>query len=385
MDYIRQIASCVKLTLVPRHAPVVFLLAALSIHDVTTEPAAKPGAYRFTDHSVLRPWVTRVWFARLFPLLPRWLAANLVTLMSTGTLVAIVGASLAADWMGPVYFALLQLGALQLYVAGDHLDGMQAVASGTTSPLGDFLDHHCDLWAGCVLCLGFWSLPRNAPLWELYLLTVLLITGFAITYLERAERKALHFTAWGTLEAIAILTAFYLSWCFAPARAWWNGELFGGVARHFLPAVAGMAMAIGAILIIGRRLRVVPAPLILSTTTLVALAAWCVRAELPPLWGWLVVALTGADYVALVMQAHTTARARPWPDFVPPVATAALWAVSAVISAAPANPNAATAPRALLISLTIWLLVRYAVTLTRTISGWRRHWVWKNEAPVAVP
>ena len=342
---------------------------------MTTDPAAAPGSYRFTDHSVLRPWVTRVWFARLFPLLPRWLAANVVTLVSTGTLAAVITASFFADWLGPMRYALLQLVALQLYVAGDHLDGMQAVASGTTSPLGDFLDHHCDLWAGCVLCFGFWSLAGTAPLWELYLLTVLLIAGFAITYVERAEQKALHFTAWGTLEVIAILTAFYVSWCIPAVRAWWLGDLAPGMARHVLPVAAASAIAIGAIVVIARRLEQLPAPFILNVATLVLLALWCVLSGTPPLWGWVVVALTGADYVAQVMQAHTTDRARPWPDVIPPLVTAALWAV----------PGDSAAPRALLAGLTVWLVIRYVVTLTRIISGWRRHWVWMNVSPETNP
>ena len=245
---------------------------------------------------MLRPWVTRVWFARLFPLLPRWLAANIVTLMSTGALASVLIASLAADRIGPAIFALVQLIAMQLYVAGDHLDGMQAVASGTTSPLGDFLDHHCDLWAGCVLCYGFWRLIGSTPAWLLPVLIVFMIVGFAITYVERAERKALHFTAWGTLEAIVIVTAFYLSWCFAPIRAWWMQPLVGDWPRTMLIAGLGVLMALGIIVVIARRLSRVPVPLLLFVATLVALATWIYRQEfalLPPLVGWLAIVLAG--------------------------------------------------------------------------------------------
>lgn len=309
-----------------------------------------------------------MWFSRLFPLLPRWLAANVVTLLSTGTLASVMAGALFAAELGPTWFALLQLIALQLYVAGDHLDGMQAKASGTASPLGDFLDHHCDLWAGCVLCFGFWSLTATAPLWELYAMTVVLATGFAITFVERAERKALHFTAWGTLEAIAILSAFFLSWCVPAVRAWWLGEIWRGLPRHMLVAALGTAMALGAIGIIARRLQRLPAPLILNIATLVALAAWCVRSGVSPLWGWFAVTIAAADYVALVMQAHTTTRTRPWPDFVAPVAVLALWIVPAADAASPA----------LWVGLTAWLSVRYVVTITRILSGWRQHWVWIN-------
>ena len=76
-----------------------------------------------------------------------------------------------------------------------------------------------------------------------------------------------------------------------------------------------------------------------------------------------------------MIYAHTTTQSRPWPDVVPSGATLALWLL-------PADTGT---QRSILIGLTAWLVVRYAVTLTRIISGWRRHWVWKNEASARVP
>lgn len=318
---------------------------------------------------MLRPWVTRVWFARLFPLLPGWLAANIVTLMSTGALASVLLASWGADRIGPVACALVQLVAMQLYVAGDHLDGMQAVASGTTSPLGDFLDHHCDLWAGCVLCYGFWRLIGATPAWLLPALIGLMIVGFAITYVERAERKALHFTAWGTLEAMAIVTAFYLSWCVAPVRAWWMRPLAGDVPRTMLIAGLGMCMAIGVIVVIARRLTRVPVPLFVFVATIVALAGACFgRLGLTPIVAWLVVVLAGAEFVARVMRAHTTPDAVTWPDPVAALGALLLWTV-------PVGSGVTDGAVAIVLA---WLGVKYVVTLTRIVRGWRHHWVWVN-------
>ncbi len=335
---------------------------------MTSETPPPTGSYEFTDRSVLRPWVTQVWFSRLFPLLPRWLAANLVTLLSTGTLGAIVVGSLFADRLGPTKLALLQLLALQLYVAGDHLDGMQAKASGTTSPLGDFLDHHCDLWAGCVLVFGYWSLAGNAPLWVLYAMTIILISSFAITYAERAEQKRLHFTAWGTLEVIAILTAFYVAWMIPPVRTFLLLDLAPGLPRHLLVAGLGTSICLGAIVVIARRLKRLPLPLLLNVVTLIGFAAWCLTNNVTPLWGWALIALVGADYVARLMHAHTTTVPRPWPDLVAPAGLLILWF----------SNLGDVGPQMLLVGASLWLVVRYAWTLTRIISGWRRHWVWVN-------
>ena len=292
--------------------------------------------------------------------------------MSTGALASVLIASFASDRIGPTVFALVQLIAMQLYVAGDHLDGMQAVASGTTSPLGDFLDHHCDLWAGCILCYGFWRLIGSTPAWLLPMLIVLMIVGFAITYVERAERKALHFTAWGTLEAIVIVTVFYLSWCFALIRTWWMQPLVGDWPRTMLIAGLGMLMAVGIIVVIARRLSRVPVPLLVFVATLVALAAWISREQFAPLltpWlGWLAIVLTGADYVARVMRAHTTHQPRPWPDFATPGFVTLLWF----------GPGYEGFPMQVFLVMLLWLVLRYAYTMVRILFAWRHHWVWIN-------
>ena len=91
------------------------------------EPSRHP-TYAFTDRSLTRPTLTRVLFAPLHRLVPPWLAANFVTLISFGMLLVVLGLALVPG-LSPallaVAFALCHL----VYVAGDHLDGMQAIAA----------------------------------------------------------------------------------------------------------------------------------------------------------------------------------------------------------------------------------------------------------------
>lgn len=321
----------------------------------------------------MRPWVTRVWFARLFPLLPRWLAANLVTLFSTGVLAGVLVAAVYADHLGAAAFALIQFVAIQVYVAGDHLDGMQATATGTTSPLGDFLDHHCDLWAALVLVFGFWRLIAPAPSWMLVLHVLLVLTAFAITYVERAERRHLHFTSLGTLELIVIASAFYLSWLVPAARAWWGAPLWHDVPWSALVYWLGAAIAAGVIVVIARRLVRIPAALLVAAAQWLVLAAWCLHTGLPSLATWALLSLFGAEYVARVMRAVAVPGTRPWPDAFGTLLVAALWLWP---------DGAAVIPAAWAVG--IWATVRYGLTLVRILVGWREHWVWRNGAALAV-
>jgi phosphatidylglycerophosphate synthase len=337
------------------------------------DESAPPAAYQFTDSSVTRPLLTRVWFTRLFPFVPRWLAANLVSLLACGSLLTVLALSLAPGGWSETAIALVFFAALQIYVAGDHLDGMQAVASGTASPLGDFVDHYCDLWAGSILVFGFWSLLGTAPPAALYAMTVVLIAAFATTYAEREADGRLHFTAWGALEANMILALFLLSWAVPPVRAWWRSPSPVGVPWYAFGAGIVVAMGIGAVVIVGRRMRRIPAPLFIAVTGVIALAMLVARRhELRPVEGWFLLALLGGRYVARVMHGYLVPARRSWPD---PLATAvvialAIWDVISGIPASAVRSGAAI--------LGAYLAVTLIITLAGIFAKQRRYWVWMN-------
>ncbi|MGH7655657.1 MAG: hypothetical protein ACREN6_13440 [Gemmatimonadaceae bacterium] len=339
------------------------------------DEGAPPAAYQFTDSSVTRPLLTRVWFTRLFPFVPRWLAANLVSLLACGSLLTVLALSLAPSGLSETAIALVFFAALQVYVAGDHLDGMQAVASGTASPLGDFVDHYCDLWAGCILVFGFWSLLGTAPPVALYAMTVVLIAAFATTYAEREADGRLHFTAWGALEANMILALFLLSWAVPAVRAWWRSPSPFGVPWYTFAAGLVVAMALGAVVIVGRRMRRLPAPLVMALAGLIALAMVVTRRqELRPVEGWLLLGLLGGRYVARVMHGYLMPARRSWPD---PLATTAvialaIWDVAGGLPAAAVRPGAAV--------LGAYLALTLLTTLAGIFRKQRRYWVWTNQS-----
>lgn len=337
------------------------------------DESAPSAAYQFTDSSVTRPLLTRVWFTRLFPFVPRWLAANLVSLLACGSLLTVLVLSLAPGGWSETAIALVFFAALQVYVAGDHLDGMQAVASGTASPLGDFVDHYCDLWAGCILVFGFWSLLGTAPPVALYAMTVVLIVAFATTYAEREADGRLHFTAWGALEANMILALFLLSWAVPPVRAWWRSASPAGVPWYAFAAAVVVAMALGAVVVIGRRMRRLPAPLVLAVAGLIALGALVTRRhELRPAEGWILLGLLGGRYVARVMHGYLVPARRSWPD---PVATVTVIAL-AIWDFAGALPSAVVRPGAAVLGA--YLALTLLITLAGIVAKQRRYWVWLN-------
>lgn len=341
--------------------------------SVPPTDSSTPTSYCFTDRSLVRPALMRWWFSRLFPLLPRWLAANFVTLLSTGALLVVLAMSLTPARWNPALVAVVFFVTMQLYVAGDHLDGMQAVASGTASPLGDFLDHYCDLWAGCILVFGFWALLGTAGRGALLGMEALLILGFAVTYAEREERKALHFTRYGTLEAMVILSGFFLSWTVPSIRAWWQSEASPGIPWYYGIVVTGAAMAIGAIAVIVRRMRTLPLPIVVFTLALAAMTGALARAtSVSALTAWFLVAAYGASYVARVMHGYLVPGRRSWPDIVGTFLAIGFAAWCGVGARSTDRVSSAA------FGLSVYFGVSALLSLGRIVASLSRYWVWIN-------
>ena len=132
-------------------------------------------------------------------------------------------------------------------------------------------------------------------------------------------------------------------------------------------------MALGAIVIIGRRMRRIPAPLVLAVAGLIALATLVARRqELRPVEGWLLLGLFGGRYVARVMHGYLVPARRSWPD---PIATAvviglAIWDFAGGLPSAAVRPGAAV--------LAAYLTITLLITLGGIFAKQRRYWVWVN-------
>eukprot|EP00440_Ansanella_granifera_P048071 gb/GFBE01052072.1/.p1 GENE.gb/GFBE01052072.1/~~gb/GFBE01052072.1/.p1 ORF type:complete len:419 (+),score=72.76 gb/GFBE01052072.1/:1-1257(+) len=109
------------------------------------------------------------WWNPVATLLPRWLAPNLITV--TGTIgVCLTTALLVSksptfsESTTPAVYILAAVG-IFLYQTLDAIDGKQARATGTSSPLGQICDHGCDsLASSLVLCCTFVAMQVGFPL-----------------------------------------------------------------------------------------------------------------------------------------------------------------------------------------------------------------------------
>lgn len=249
-----------------------------------------------------------MYFVRIFRLVPGWLTANLITLPGFAATGAMFALAVGSGRVGSATLALASFVALQVYVVADHLDGMQALASGTAAPLGEFLDHFSDSISGMfVAFVAFELMPgvpeavRTSVLW-LYLM------AFIATYQERAERGRLHFARVGALEGIVIVSVFLLTSAFSWGRAFWHGALFAGIPGYAL--VVGIAYVVfaGTVALMVRRMGGTPRPFLLHAVASAVLAAAVTlgvgSGALDSWLAWALVCAHGAAYLATAMQPH---------------------------------------------------------------------------------
>jgi len=118
-------------------------------------------SYKSINHSLINAFYSRYWLPYAFKLIPEKMSANLVSIIgSVGAWVAFL--ILSGVVAGPMSFVgrrspwLFGLAALFIffYHTMDNLDGMQARRTGSTGPLGEFVDHWFDAFNSFLIPLG---------------------------------------------------------------------------------------------------------------------------------------------------------------------------------------------------------------------------------------
>lgn len=333
----------------------------------------EPPEYEFTDSSLVRPVATRVYFLRMFRLVPRWLTADFITLLGFGATVGMFLLALFSTSVAPGTLAAASFVALQAYVMADHLDGMQALAAGTGSPLGEFLDHFSDCVSGAFVafvCLelmpGLGEGVRASLLW-LYLL------AFIATYQERAEARRLHFARFGALEGIVILSVFLATSALPAGRAFWETPLRWGPPGYWVLVAIAYAAFGGTVATILVRMRKAPASFVLhaaASATLALAGTKGVGSGVLDSWlAWALVSAHGAGYLATVMQPHLFG-GRPRVDF------PALLLAAGLVLALAAGDFRWTQGVAL--ATLAYLVLGATRSVYGVLHAYRHAWVWVN-------
>ncbi len=306
------------------------------------------------------------WFVQWMPPV---VPANLLTLGSSGCMWVMLWltttaaeATVLAPWC-----MVLMAG----YVIYDHADGMHSRRTGTSSPLGEFLDHFTDVFHGAIAVVVMFLVAgrEDSPLLGPVLWAVTL--AGAATMMEERERKQLYFGFIGPLEGMLLTIAYFASWCCAAAAGWWHAPLVGSCTVFEAVMIGGAAGSLLTAASCVRRIGRVPAAL---AGFGLAGVVWCGLGLWREVTWWevaLLLTLHGADYTGRVIASHLRGIPAPRPDWVAPVAIG----IAAV--AGRSSPWVTVA-------VAIYLLGRNVALVVGFLKVFGGYWRWRNQ-PVVPP
>jgi len=166
--------------------------------------------YQVKDSSVLLPYFKKYIVSHAIKLVPWFVPANIVTMISNCFLYGALILSFLHQPGQHYDFPLIAFG-IFMYVLGDHLDGMQAKRTGTGSALGEFCDHYLYAFNNGIAYVIVMNLYGITNVYLVSFVFYISYMTHALSMYEEYRTKWLVFEKLGTLEGLFILLAVILT------------------------------------------------------------------------------------------------------------------------------------------------------------------------------
>ena len=320
--------------------------------------------YRVQDSSFITPVFKQWLVAPLFRLMPWGIPANIITIFSN--LLMYIALYLAlAEWPGhTLRFILIPLLVFG-YAIGDHMDGMQAKRTGTSSALGELCDHYLDIFNNGILlyivCLSF---HITHPV----LIAFFLTAGYlphAVMFYEQFTTKWLYFEKIGSLESLLILIMCIMLSAIEPIYRLALTPLIGGFTVAEVLFILSSSGAFITLLRVVRRAHITDVRFYMFCALLLTVACTATSFLSPTAIFYVITAYSGL-YIGNLQRGHLADGKKRFPNFVVP-----LFMIAAFVFEPLRQP------------VYMWALYTYLACHTLWIGGnafriLRGFWVWKN-------
>ena len=327
-------------------------------------------SYNCIDKSLLLSYFKNYYVRFYFKFVPRFLTANYITLLSSFLNLIMLFVLVAKP--NSSLLAIVAVFCIHGYVVGDHLDGMQAKETKTGSPMGEFLDHYLDVYNGSIVLYVVLELFGNIPVEVFFVLFWLNFLAFGATMMEELETGNLTFGKIGTLEGIAVLIIFLISWAIPPLRKLWECEMIAGYQWYWLiPITIGLGYIFTTMDILFR-IRFVPNHYLSFSVTSLTLLYILYYSEVSRLNAWILITLIGGEYIAKVMESYLLRKKSRHPDLYASLLVYVLFGL--ILLGLIQQPLV----RSIMIALSIYLAARVVWIFTRVIIALKMYWHWIN-------
>jgi phosphatidylglycerophosphate synthase len=320
--------------------------------------------YRVKDFSIVTPGFRDYVVQPVMKFVPWGLPANIITIFSNSLMFLALIIAIYGNPFSKINFIAISI-LIFLYALGDHIDGMQAKRTKTSSALGELFDHFLDSFnTGILLMILFAVFQIHNPYIVVFILSVNYLAHATVFY-EQYKTGWLYFEKIGSLEVVFFTCIMILLNCIKPFSNLFSYNMaFGITFIEWLLLASSIGTLITFIKTAYRaRIKELKFYIYLLLLTLISLIlvkglSWitiCV-----------IITLYSAYYIGSLMRGHLVDGKSYLPDFAIPVIL-----VFAFITHRLAE------------SITIYgviLLLLFGIAFVFSISIYtlRKYWVWKN-------
>ena len=317
--------------------------------------------YRVKDFSIVTPWFRETVVRPLLAYIPWRIPANYITLGSNLFMFAALLLSMLSVENRYVFFVVPVL--VFSYVIGDHLDGMQAKRTGTSSALGEFFDHFLDIFNNGILVMIVCSLMGVSPWIFIICLTVSYIAHSAI-FFEQLKTGWLIFEKFGALEAVILILFIIASLYFIPVHEFLLSPAYRQLTWFELFMLASAAIALITWIKTIYRVKAVNGKYISFVIAMIVIMAVLIPGG-NSLNAFVIITLFSIVYIGNNQRSHLTGMRENWPDFIVPAMLAISFYTGLYFEG-------------ITNVIIIYLAIRVLWIAYTTISILRQYWVWRN-------
>ncbi len=335
----------------------------------------KPYAYTYVDDSILLPYF-KIYVAFFHRFIPYQLTANFITCFSSAVMWVFLFIAFLPVHLKEPFLAIVSLLCLHTYAVGDTLDGMQAKNTGTSSPLGQFLDHYFDTYNNAITFLMVYTILNLHTPSLLYITLWIGFLTFAAVMAEEKVTGSLYFGKIGVLEGLLAFGILLLSFTYKPWLHWVQTYHFLGyhVSWIIMFVIALSYLFTYAVAI--KHMPQTPRSLYAFAAVSCLLGMGLAQAHhIPVVLGFVALCAFSGNYIGKIMFSHLANTEFPRVDLVGSIAIVALFLI-------PKTPYAVPWLMPYMWKIiTVNFVLRAVFSFIRITYYFKEHWVWYNAKP----
>jgi len=324
--------------------------------------------YQCRDNSIVTPPFKKWIVSPLMRFVSIGIPANIITLISN--IFLYLALFLAFKYDRSIYscFHIVIAVLIFIYSIGDHVDGMQAKRTGTSSPLGEFCDHYLDVFNNGILIVIILLLYDITNLYVAGLMFLTSYIAHAAVIYEEYKTEWLVFERFGSLEAIFLTVLIIIAGYFDSIYSFITTPLF--LDLSLLEIIFIFSSLCAALTISKNYLRVggFSKKFFLYSIFYMAIVVFT-SFYLPLYMVFIVVTIYSADYIGKLMRGHLVDGIERYPDFVIPSMVMIFLLLKSIGRANLLSFQVISTVYGLLIILYLVFKVLYPL---------RNYWIWRN-------